>query len=100
MNCVEDEIHFLVECPLYERDRSKLLTVVKDELTILDFTSNKIDLFITIMTSKSINIVRALSDFIWEAFQRRETLISGKSIEAGSSNTEDLEVVVYINDEY
>ena len=95
MACVEDEIHFLMQCPMYEYNRSILFGIVRQELLVTELTANIKDLFIIIMTSKSVNIIRALSDFIWEAFQLREALVSCKN--KGDPSIEN--VIVYIEDE-
>ena len=80
---------------MYEYNRSILFGIVRQELLVTELTPNIKDLFIIIMTSKSVNIIRALSDFIWEAFQLREALVSCKN--KGDPSIEN--VIVYIEDE-
>ena len=68
-NQVEDEIHFLINCHLYEIPRETLFEHCKVEKpNFFYYTDNQ--KFIYIMTSST--LTRALIDFLSVAFQRRD----------------------------
>ena len=50
---VEDEFHFLIQCPLYQEERAKMYAVYATEIGSLNVLSD-MDKFILIMSSKSI----------------------------------------------
>ena len=70
---IEDEFHFLIQCPKYDNVRNTLFSVGQKHC--VNFTSlddrNK---FIWLLTTTDTYIISALSDFIFEAFQIHESL--------------------------
>ena len=84
---VEDEFHFLMVCPIYTQLRNQLFNVAKSVL--LDFVNNhKIthelysnlinndkDFFVFLMKFEHKDIIRAVSNFLWEAFKCREHML-------------------------
>ena len=93
MKRIEDEVHFLVECPIYDTLRSKLFGIVNREFVVNEITAHLKDLFIKIMSSKSSTIITALSEFIWEAFLIREKVMYNTQRSSSS------DVVVYIDED-
>ena len=66
MNCVENEIHFLLVCPLYHHLRLKYL-LIPEHLGFYQSHSN----FIRIMSSENSKVVRNFALFVYKAFQLR-----------------------------
>ena len=74
MRCVEDEKHFLVDCPKYDSLRNSFIDYIKQvnpEL-VLGRDNNMCICFRAMMSSTCNEVVRALADFIWDAFAIRE----------------------------
>jgi len=66
---VEDEIHFLLECPLYLDLRRRLLSVAEDSLKLSSLSIE--GKFQAIMSSRCELVCKALGEFVWAAFLRR-----------------------------
>ena len=66
MNCVENEIHFLLVCPLYHNLRVKY-TLIPEHLGFYQSYNN----FIKIMLSENEKVIRNLASFVYKAFQLR-----------------------------
>ncbi len=78
---VEDEFHFLMLCPIYDDLRGILFNVGKSILKVQDnaIIDPSFDLkafFVNIMKSTDSELVLALSNFLWNAFKRREEIMS------------------------
>ena len=74
MRCVEDEKHFLVDCPKYNSLMKSFIDYIKQvnpEL-LLGRDNNMCICFRAMMSSTCNEVVRALADFIWDAFAIRE----------------------------
>ena len=70
-NHVEDEKHFLLDCPAYSLFREQLYKSIPDISGILDVN----DKFVSMMTSKDHDTIKALAKFIAKAFTyRKESL--------------------------
>ena len=69
---VEDELHFLLKCPLYCQQRTILMR------TILSHTASESqeELFIILMKSKETAVIKALGKYIHTAFKMREEHMS------------------------
>ena len=65
-NCVENEIHFLLVCPLYHNLRLKYILIL-EHLGFYQPYSN----FIKIMSSENKKVIRNLALFVYKAFQLR-----------------------------
>lgn len=78
LNKVEDEIHFLIECPYYKEIRSIFLnkiSIIMEKENIMDkkvlFSLPNDVLFSNLMSCQNKSIVQYLADFIWNAFKLR-----------------------------
>ena len=67
MNCIEDEYHFLLVCPVYRDLRQKYLKKYY-------YTWASINKFKLLLTSKSETIIKQLGHYLIQAFQRRSNL--------------------------
>ena len=63
MNKIEDEYHYLVECPLYKDNRSKLFSYIIEENKYFP-VYNGIQKFIWIMTCENILILNQFGEFL------------------------------------
>ena len=63
MNCIEDEYHFLLVCPVYRDLRQKYY-----------YTWASINKFKLLLTSKSETIIKQLGYYLIHAFQKRSNL--------------------------
>ena len=81
---VEDEIHFLLVCPIYDDLRIKLVNVVNIYISnvITDPPVDRIAifgspalLFSTIMSAVDKNVIKALVQYLIYAFKRRESVL-------------------------
>jgi len=66
MNKVEDEIHFLIECPIYANLRNKHLIINAQQDSVANFTS--------LLTSKDHNVWINLNQYLEAALSIREDL--------------------------
>ena len=71
---VEDEVHFLMTCPCYTDLRGRMLDRVRKENGFAELGKGQVvgEDFINIMGSQVSNVNRAVADFLWQAFQKRE----------------------------
>ena len=69
---VEDELHFLLFCPLYEDLRLRYL---ESRFTI----NPSIDKFIRLLSSQNETVIKNLAMYIFYAFKRRQIFIEGSS---------------------
>jgi len=77
LNKIEDEFHFLLECPLYEDLRVKLFTSISGNNKYFCQYSHG-QKFIWIMTTEEVNDLNQLGDFLCDAFRvRTETQNQG-----------------------
>ena len=78
-NCkeeVEDECHFVIECPLYTEERKLLFGCCKQNCKNFD-SLTKEQKFIFIFTNESANVTKILAKFIFQSSKIRETSVSG-----------------------
>ena len=85
---VEDEIHFLVECPCYLKPRERLFSKVIKELNLdreffLSLPSDAV--FMYIMGNQRAVIINALADFLWGSFQLRHQRLTQKKYTTGQA---------------
>ena len=73
INEVEDECHFLLRCPLYERERNDLFVKLNTIYKGFNELSNEIK-FNVIMSSQNKEILMALGYFITICFRKRLTI--------------------------
>jgi len=78
LNKIEDEIHFLLECPFYENLRIKLLNICEQHIGNFMFETdvgghviNSINTFSNIMGTDKKEVIIALSQFVWFAYSKR-----------------------------
>ena len=60
---IEDKFHFLIQCPLYHEERTKMYAVYDTEIGNINVLSDP-EKFIMIMSSKSIKMLISLGNFI------------------------------------
>ena len=65
--CVEDECHFMLECPLYTNIRQKYLPHVNNNLPL--------NVFYVLMASDNVNIIRNIAMYIYYASKEREAYL-------------------------
>ena len=63
--CIEDQIHFLLICPLYKELRTRFLSNINENIS-------HIDMFYKLMSSNSICCVRNVAMFIYYASIERK----------------------------
>ena len=66
MNCVENEIHFLLVCPLYHNLRLKYILISEHQGFSQSYNN-----FIKIMSSENEKVIRNLALLVYKAFQLR-----------------------------
>ena len=69
---VEDETHFLLQCPLYCQQRTILMRTIPSHTT----SESQEELFIILMKSKETAVIKALGKYIHAAFKIREEHMS------------------------
>jgi hypothetical protein len=74
---VEDEIHFLVECPFFVKERVGLLRTCSQEFSKegRELAEDKERLFIQMMQAESAKVWRAIADFVCTAYKRRVVML-------------------------
>ena len=73
---VEDEIHFVINCPLYTDERDILFQVCRQNCIHFDALTTDAQKFIFIMTNENPGVTRSLAKFIYNSFKIREEVIS------------------------
>ena len=68
---IEDEIHFLIECPKYNNERIPIFRACNQSSIYFENMTNE-SKFIFIMTNEDINIMSILGSFIFNCFKKRE----------------------------
>jgi hypothetical protein len=71
---VEDEIHFLLECPFFDGLRHELLRVCQRQLgqAVISVLMNDVQaFFVILMQSDNACVWRAIADYVSAAYQRR-----------------------------
>ena len=84
---VENEVHFLIDCPNYTQERTEFLNAVSafiPNLAELD-SNNK---FIKILSSKTPEVLHYLGKFIYKSFEKRAS--GGETVEASSASVSAL----------
>ena len=72
---VEDEIHFLLECPLYHTLRQSLFLASSE---FIEFNGRSVlENFISLMSDDHDIVIRALADYLWRAHKLRRDLLDG-----------------------
>jgi hypothetical protein len=69
-NAIEDEEHFLLSCPLYERERLELIGKINTELPHTTH-ENDHQKFISIMSSTNTTVVNAIGKFVYNSMKKR-----------------------------
>ncbi len=69
-NSIEDELHFLFNCPLYSQERAILMSYVSSECP--NFSSLSVsNQFIWLLSCENTNILRELGNFLIHSFEKR-----------------------------
>ena len=68
-DCIDDELHFLVQCPYHDNERNLLLNEISPNTNIRNIDNS--DSFLHIMQSDNVNVMYALGKFIETGFKRR-----------------------------
>jgi hypothetical protein len=71
LNCVEDEIHFLLYCPLY----SKFRKILYENTGFYHISMSDVDVLRMLIT----NYPRQLSKYLYSSFSLRQSIIFGKT---------------------
>ena len=69
---VEDEEHFLLKCPLYNKQRLSLYNSVVLNVSAM----SQGDVFVYLLGSKEPTTIKALGTFLHNAFRKREKVIN------------------------
>jgi hypothetical protein len=84
-NKVENEVHFLIDCPNYKDDRLKLMQAISPFIpNLADLNSN--EKFVRILSSKIPEILKPLGKFIFKSIEKRASFQSpGRDMVGASS---------------
>ena len=69
---VEDEIHFLIRCPLYNEERTILFQIFRRNCMHFDSLISDEQKYIYIMTNEDIDITKAVAKFVCDSFKLRD----------------------------
>ena len=72
---IEDEIHFVVNCPLYSSERNILFHTIKYTCKHFDRLNTDEQKFIFIMTNENTNVMKQLAKFTYNSMQIRKKVI-------------------------
>ena len=76
---IEDEFHFLIQCPLYQEERKKMYAVYDNEIGSINVLSDP-EKFIMIMSSRSIKMLLSLGNFIVNSMGKRDALYASTNV--------------------
>ena len=75
MNVVEDECHFIINCPLYNDNRSELIQEISK--TCLNYDQmNDMQKFIFIMTNENTDIIKQLAKYVYTSMKKRNEFLN------------------------
>ena len=74
LNAVEDEMHFLLECTSYQKERKELLDIVSKQCKNFELLSTE-NKFIWLLSNESADINKALAYFTHKCFEIRKGLL-------------------------
>jgi hypothetical protein len=72
-NDVEDEMHFLLKCPLYSIERNIFMDFIYNDNNQVASLQTK-DKFYWLLNNENINIIKKLLEFILKNFEKRSSL--------------------------
>ena len=72
INEVENEIHFLIQCPLYNEEREILFQICRRNCRLFDSLNSDELKFIYIMTSEDVDVTMGVAKFVWDSFNVRD----------------------------
>ena len=72
---IENEIHFLTECPLYNNERKILFNSCRRTCPNFDYLVTNEQIFCFVMTSEEPIVIRNLAKFIFQAFKIRHDVL-------------------------
>ena len=75
-NKIEDEIHFVVNCPLYSSERNILFHTIRYTSKHFDRLNTDEQKFIFIMTNEDTNVMKQLAKYTYNAMQIRKKVIN------------------------
>ena len=73
---IENESHFLTECPLYENERNSLYQACRENCVNFDLLNTNEQRFCFIMTNENPHVIKELGKFIFHAFKVRQLKIT------------------------
>lgn len=76
---VESEFHFLLVCPVYTQLRNQLLNVYEKQVQSIQHLTMQ-QIFVHIMGCTDSEIVKAVSEYLWRAFELRESELRGRRV--------------------
>ena len=71
-NAIEDKEHFLLNCPLYDAQRHKLVNTMRIEYPNFDILPSR-DKFVSILRSQNRKIILAVAEYINKAMEKRDS---------------------------
>ena len=71
---IEDELHFIMKCPLYATERQALFTSVQNNCRSFNLLTNE-EKFVFIMSNEDENVMANLAKFTYKAMQIRDTVV-------------------------
>ena len=72
---IEDEIHFVVKCPLYSSERKTLFHTLTRNSKNFDLLNSDEQKFIFIMTNEDMGVMKQLAKFTFNSMQIRDNVI-------------------------
>ena len=69
---VEDELHLVLNCPMYILERNELLHIIKPQISNYNHLTDT-EKFTEIMTTKNPESLRAVSKFVYRCLDKRMT---------------------------
>ena len=70
---IENEIHFLTNCRIYEDERDTLYKSCRENCNQFEFLQTNQQIFIFILSNENTSIIKALARFVDNAFKLRDT---------------------------
>ena len=69
---IENEIHFLTNCGIYQEERNILYQSCREHCNQFDSIQTSEQFFIFILSNENTNIIKALARFVYNAFKIRD----------------------------
>ena len=72
---IENEIHFITQCPLYAQERKTLYDACMENAANFEQTHTNLQRYIFIFSNENIDVIHALANYVHSSLKLRESVV-------------------------